>query len=354
MSSPPRQRFALIDALRGVAATSVMLYHYGTGDLRAPLAAKLPALAMLLMKKGWIGVQIFFVLSGYVIANTVGLRRPDLADAARFSLRRQVRLDPPYWVAMLVAVGVPWYLKLTLHDQRPVAMPRQVLAHLVYLQDILHFRPIQPVFWTLAIEVQLYMAFIVMLALLRRLPWAVSCVALVLSWAASLHAAVHWRFIGTGLFFVHWYLFALGAAVCWVRLKRFDARWVAPMLGVCLYAAARIHRLEPLFGALTAGVLLAAGRRDGLSRWLNWAPLTFLGRVSYGIYLLHPMAGSITRWRLSAFFGHDTFWGAVAMFVNAFIWTLVASHFLHTYVEKPAMAWAGRITWYRGPRPERE
>ncbi|MFO0626354.1 MAG: acyltransferase family protein, partial [Polyangiales bacterium] len=132
-----RRRFTLIDGLRGLAAVSVMIYHYCTSDMRGYLAAVLPAWFMAASRKGWLGVQVFFVLSGFVIAYAIGRREVDLPAAARFALRRQVRLDPPYWVSLALSCAVPWGWRLHLHDSRWAPSLADVGLHLVDLQDLL-------------------------------------------------------------------------------------------------------------------------------------------------------------------------------------------------------------------------
>ncbi|MEZ4394112.1 MAG: acyltransferase [Polyangiales bacterium] len=340
----PRTRFTLIDGLRGVAAVSVMIYHYCNGDMRPYLAQVIPAWTLFAARKGWIGVQVFFVLSGFVIAYAIGRREMTLGGAARFALRRQVRLDPPYWVSIALSCAWLWGWKLSLHDHRWTPSWTNVLAHVTYLQGILQIRPIQPVYWTLAIEVQFYMVFVAVLAALRRAPWLAPW-ALLGSGLYSLDLATHWR-VPTYWFAHHWYMFALGALTWWRLDKRLHPLPHAAFIAWVAYNAFKFGRLEPAAAALVATLITVAGVYDRLGRWLDLRWLQFLGAVSYGIYLLHPLTGAQLRWVLTAVMGS---WrspaGALAVVTLSSIATLGCAWLLHIAVEKPAMRLAARIRW---------
>jgi peptidoglycan/LPS O-acetylase OafA/YrhL len=104
MTQPrPQRRIAAIDSMRGVASLMVAFHHFD-GALGRDLAW-MPAVARTLLHEGALGVQIFFVLSGYVIALSTEKLEPCLANVGRFVLRRGTRLDPPYLVSIALAVG---------------------------------------------------------------------------------------------------------------------------------------------------------------------------------------------------------------------------------------------------------
>jgi peptidoglycan/LPS O-acetylase OafA/YrhL len=353
MTPPTRPRYVLIDALRGVAACAVMLYHFTGGDLRPGLTRAFGALALDLCHHGWLGVQVFFVLSGFVIANTIGDRSITAADAVRFGLRRQVRLDPPYWLSLALTILAPWIVRLLGHGGRPLPPARVVGAHLLYLQEILRVPTLQPVYWTLAIEVQFYLVFVAALALLRRvpktaIPWVVLGSAL-----PSLDAAMHWRLLH-GWFAPHWYLFVLGASTYWVTKRRIP---LAPHLALAAWVAWQgwqYDRLEPLGGVATVLLLTFAGRVGGLETWARARWLQFVGRVSYGVYLLHPLAASQARWHVGIHVNVRGAPGAVTVLAAAIALTLLMAWALHRAVEAPAMRLAAKIRWWHGDREAAE
>jgi peptidoglycan/LPS O-acetylase OafA/YrhL len=81
------QRFTFVDALRGLAALSVVLYHAYEGGHIAGLLAHLPAWATHLLRQGGMGVAVFLVLSGVVISHSVAGSRVSLSFVGRFMLR---------------------------------------------------------------------------------------------------------------------------------------------------------------------------------------------------------------------------------------------------------------------------
>jgi peptidoglycan/LPS O-acetylase OafA/YrhL len=347
MNATSRPRYALIDALRGLAACAVMLYHFTRGDLGPGLTKLFGPWFMVGCDYGWLGVQVFFVLSGFVIANSIGDRELSFGDAARFALRRQVRLDPPYWVSLAIAVLLPWWFLRIGFQGTPIPAPRVIGAHLLYAQDFLRLPPIQPVYWTLAIEVQFYLVFVVALALLR--PLATSLVPWVLAASAlyAFDAGMHWRFLH-GPFVPHWYLFALGASSYWVLKGRFS---LVAHVALALWFAWKgwqFRRVEPLSGVATALLITAAGKLGGLETWLRARWLQFLGRMSYGIYLLHPIAGGQARWHVGIKVDVTSGPGSFAVIVAGCGLTIGLAWILHRFVEEPSMRLAGRIRWWRG------
>jgi peptidoglycan/LPS O-acetylase OafA/YrhL len=88
-------RLKFVDGLRGIAASIVVLCH---------LVYRVNA--HLLELDGYIGVAMFFVLSGYVITMTVGDNQSSWRFLGRFAARRSLRLDPPYWASIATAIAL--------------------------------------------------------------------------------------------------------------------------------------------------------------------------------------------------------------------------------------------------------
>jgi peptidoglycan/LPS O-acetylase OafA/YrhL len=99
-------RFVFVDALRGLAALGVVLFHANEGHHITELFGYFPHFLQVGLENGSLGVLIFFVLSGFVIAHSLYEQRMSLSLLGRFTLRRSLRLDPPYWVAIALAIGI--------------------------------------------------------------------------------------------------------------------------------------------------------------------------------------------------------------------------------------------------------
>lgn len=252
-------RFPLLDALRGLAALWVFTFHFGFSE---SFHATLPLLYWI-TRRGHLGVPVFFVISGYCITASAAnsLRH---GDAIRqFLYRRMRRIYPTYWFSILATVALPFvvegisflktghfvfptkgFVRYGVVDWLGVFTLAKVFEPLpvVYLQT--KFADINAVYWTLAIEVQFYLA--VALALASRRIFLVLGL-LTLAAAGSMVIPGIWT---SGIFLPYWPTFAAGAL---------------------LYAI-----------------------RDSIPRWLfNWEPpwlLSALGAMSYSLYLLHgPM-----------------------------------------------------------------
>ena len=98
-------RLRFLDGLRAVAALAVLFHHlYYSSEFDKVFSSALPTWFAAFAEYCARGVQAFFVLSGFVIAYSLRDLRVDRRTAVSFALRRQIRLDPPYWICLAVAV----------------------------------------------------------------------------------------------------------------------------------------------------------------------------------------------------------------------------------------------------------
>src|SRR5690349_17798349 len=94
-------RFEFLDGLRGIAALGVIFFHFN-GSLKEH--SHFSQFLLSALDLGHLGVQIFFVLSGFVIAYSLRQEKLSCLFVLRFFVRRSIRLDPPYWVAALAII----------------------------------------------------------------------------------------------------------------------------------------------------------------------------------------------------------------------------------------------------------
>jgi peptidoglycan/LPS O-acetylase OafA/YrhL len=326
-------RLKLIDGLRGLAATAVMLDH---------LLARTPA--NWLGSRGYLGVAVFFVLSGFVITMVIGERPVSRAFLGRFALRRAIRLDIPYWVSIALTL-VLMALAVNIGVAKTFPSVAAVIAHLFYLQEILNFKEISPVYWTLCFEVQFYLSLILILWLFQALRFSVRSHTFLAAFSLSiiLSVLVHIGVLGTprGLMFPFWWAFALGALCYWVAAKRIS-QWyfLATLLLVCLSALAR-HGDWRMTSALTAGLLFLASRRGAMGRWLANPVTQFLGRISYSLYLLHQIVGWSVQSLALRYLGT---WSALAVGLTA---SLVSAWLAYLLIERPSIRLSHHVSLER-------
>jgi peptidoglycan/LPS O-acetylase OafA/YrhL len=363
-TSPPA-RFLLIDGLRGVAATMVMLYHFHFA-LRDEFARWLPEVVGDAFGLGWSGVEVFFVLSGFVIAFSIGERRITPGYVGRFALRRSLRLDPPYWGSLALAIGLAWLGNRLFPDvARPLPDVGVVLAHLVYLQGLLGLGQIVDVYWSLCLEIQFYLLLVTGLAvvqLLSRAP-AVRMARTVAFYVVFGALAVWSVLIGlgwweapvTGLFTSRWYLFFLGAMTWWAQAGTVSvALYRATWLALAVAQAAAGWHVPTCVGLAASALIHVAHQRGFLTTGLGGRGWQYLGRISYSLYLVHPIVG----WRAISvgkrWLGPDPSPAAcTGLFLGGILVSLLASEVFYRLLERPAIGLSRRVRLPRAPAPVR-
>jgi peptidoglycan/LPS O-acetylase OafA/YrhL len=350
------RRFVLVDALRGIAALAVLFHHLlFSSDLQITLWQVLPNWFAEFCHRGAFGVEIFFVLSGFVIAHSLRNVPLSLRSVGNFMLRRQIRLDPPYWTVLFAALlllfveaHVPWI------ERKPLPSFLDVVINLCYLQVITGTSPIISVSWTLCMEVQFYLVFILLLlagkslgrsgAKSRTLSAILVALLAIGSLLVPAHQYDHW-------FIQWWYYFAAGALGYWsVGNPRFRAAFIGFLI---FFFVVAVRQEEPgplLIGWTTALLLYTAGCLGTLTRWLDFAPLQYLGRISYSLYLIHLLV-VIYVLRLGYRLTGTNHAGAVFWFFLAGAISIVAAHGLYLLVEARSVRFAARLKPARKAAP---
>lgn len=290
---------ALVQALRGLAALWVALFHAYAGHHIPHLAALMPPVVrMMVFDWGEHGVPIFFALSGFVIAHSLRGATVTAPYMGRFMLRRAIRLDPPYWGAILLCILFAWLSAHARHEAYRLPSAGRVVAHILYLQEFLQVPEINPVFWTLTFEIQFYLVLCGALCLATaadRRGWAFGrrlIFALLFALALAGATGVTDRIV-PGLFIHFWHAFFVGTLAYWSIAGR---RFRLPLAILVLAIQLPIHHEESGFAivsAATALILLATSLNGWIYRGLNGRVFQWLGLISYSLYLLHnPVTGA--------------------------------------------------------------
>ena len=336
--SPERpQRFVFVDALRGIAAMWVVLYHIFEAKQVAHLELMLPKWTGQFIHMGYLGVAIFFVLSGFVITHSVDRQRVNAAYVGWFMIRRSVRLDPPYWASIMATLAVGAHAEMPSYGT--------LLAHMFYLQDLLRIKPLSPIYWTLCLEIQLYLVFALLVGIARRFRSSSTDLrSLFIIFTAAAQVAgvfpvglVYEATLPAGLFLPRWYAFLVGTFACWAVEGTIRRSTFYVYAGALLAGAINIHDVDAVVSVVVGVLLLEVGRAGNLRDWLNWRPLQFLGRISYSLYLLHGPITSVTLgytlYRLTPRTASwELFWLVIVLAANCIVawlfWRLVENPFM--------------------------
>lgn len=317
-------RFHFIDGLRGIAALMVMLFHFYS-LINKNTGANLPLDFVFL--KGHLGVQIFFVLSGFVIAYSIRHASLDLQFGTRFFLRRSLRLDPPYWIALLTMVFLSATSALLLKKEIPFSTST-LFANIFYVQDFLGYERLLPVSWTLCIELQFYL-FLVGLLILFKNTKGFFITLFVLSIDQSGPQVFFDRI--DGLFLPYWYSFFIGCTLAWVYLQKIERKiffiYLAGMLPL-------LYNLQAWMTAFTALAIFSAIHFDTLTKWLSAPLFGYFGSRSYSLYLIHWLVGMkgldiASRWLPGL--------PAPLLFLAAALLTLLGTELFYRKIERPSL-----------------
>ncbi|MEU5911908.1 acyltransferase family protein [Micromonospora sp. NPDC047527] len=335
-------RLYVLDGLRLVAALFVVGFHLTVfGDAwGGPDGASLPTLS-LYTQFGWLGVYLFFLISGFVICMSAEGR-----GLGQFAAARIIRLYPAYWFGVLATTAVLTLWPVVRQPQRP----GDVLTNLTMFNDLMGVDAVDSVYWTLAHELRFYLLFGLFVLVRGYTPRRVLFFAS--GWLiASLFA---YRSIpmltdllvprsaacfvgGMALFLIYRhgsdiYLWGLVGASWLVALQMIGT--VNPYApNRTMLSSTQISMVEAALVTLFYLVLaaVATGRLA-----VGWRWLTTAGALTYPLYLLHEYIGWVMIHYL-----HQVLPAWLTGLIVVVI-LLVASWLVHRFVEKPVSGWLRR------------
>lgn len=276
-----------LDALRGIAALAVVLFHYAN---RGPHLYPELGQANPVARYGQYGVHLFFVISGFVIFMTLERSTP-----RRFLITRFIRLYPIYWFCVLITAGVVVLAGLPGRETSAGV----TAVNMTMLQGFLRVPAVDGAYWTLAAELSFY-AQVGILYFTGALRGRLLLPVLYL-WVAVMTAitvvgsrlAGPWRVLDAFPGIVWMPIFIAGIAIsrAWSGDRR-PAVMALPM--VCAAVAAATQGIEVGVVSLVAVALVAITLFiQEATRWRIPRLLSFLGIVSYPLYLIHQNVGYV-------------------------------------------------------------
>lgn len=329
----PSVRVVELDALRGIAAVAVMAYHYTTRYTEQIGHAGGMPLDLL---AGKYGVQLFFLISGFVIFMTLERTR----NAMDFVVSRFSRLFPGYWSALAITSLVVYSIGLPL-QQLPL---RDWALNLTMVQEFLGGEHLDGSYWTLQIELFFYAQMLLwyMLGLLKRIHWIIAgwLVLAAIEGVCEKHGW-HFSYVLRELLILRFIpFFAMG--ILFYRIRQHPGEWPlnAAMIALCLFAIGIGER--PVFllvGTICCAIFIAFTL--GWLRFLNVRFFAWLGTLSYSLYLIHQAIGFAVIYRLEQL-GVQSLAACGAAVAVAFGLAMLLSY----GVERPAMRWI-RSEWKR-------
>lgn len=343
-----------LDGVRALAVLAVLVFHAQPS----------------LLPGGFVGVDVFFVLSGYLITRILldDVQQHGHLRLRHFWWRRWWRLGPAL-VLLLLAYGT--VVVMVLPPEAAQARGRDLLLAATYLSNWArawqwHALPDLGHTWSLAVEMQFYLLWPLLLMLVLRLSrrtgsglwWVVGLAVMCWLWRWHLQAqgaSLDRLYNGTD---TRAETLLWGAALACLRgpsghrpvarwARAWPAgQWVAPL--VLLAMVWRADWTDPWFyrWGITIVSAMSVLWIDGLMTgdaprqlaWLRWGPLVTLGQMSYGVYLWHfPIIRTLLHWELSGW----------ALLAGTVLLTLLAASVSRRCVELPLLAWRDRQPVHR-------
>ena len=374
-ASPPEHRseslnrVEAIDALRGLAALAVVIYHartifwiglaetYHRYGMRPDFNALLGYLSAP-FSYGGLGVTLFFVLSGYCIhrrgAGILAKNPHAHIDYPAFALRRFWRIYPTYVAALLITAAIDWLLVTKVGFRIP-GQDDSLFAFgvsLVTLQGYLApFFGTNGVFWTLAMEVHLYIAYPILFLLSKRIgpektllfTLFVSVGYLAINGVFGLEQHLPYRFQRGPVFLPYWFTWATGFYLAEIHAGRTrdlaKPWWPVIMLagiigGLLLTGAGYAVAADLCWALFFAGLLRWSLQPSGVRFWSGWlgTGLAAVGVFSYSLYAIHgPILELSYHLLVPADAGKfTTLWPAI----GAVLFTLVCAWLFFQLVER--------------------
>ena len=375
----PSDHIPFLDYLRGLAILVVFLFHCSatsfTGgqlelgwnglirNLKIPLS-HIPTLPATL---GWAGVSIFFVVSGFCIHLSHGRSRDK--DLGIFFLRRFFRIYPPYLVALLVfALIFPGsrlnFSSALLHTHSQFLYSIVTLvSHLALLHNLSGnvAWDINGAFWSIAVEVQLYLLYPLLLVMANRggwlrALWITGVIEIGLRTIAALFNIESTLLILNPLFF--WFSWTMGAALAEAYIKGQPI----PFTGRSLFFFPALLLLFYLFKPLShfCFTLVALSTVYAMSYWLRnpaatpssanrgafiFDHLRFAGLISYSFYLIHvPILDLWSSWLVTLLSGqHLPYLARFTLCAVSWFLILVPAYLFYRFIELPSIAWGKRV-----------
>ncbi|MEO5534133.1 MAG: acyltransferase [Pseudolysinimonas sp.] len=354
IASAGRLFFPLVDVLRAIGALLVVYSHLVGNFLDAhgrswPIDSFVDAVVIVPLhieiNLGWLGVALFFFVSGFVVTHAARDERP-----GTYLVRRLLRVYPPLIFTVLVVLVLAMAGVAIPGLEGPLT-PGDVLANMSLANFLLPLQPVMvAVGWTLVIEMAFYLGMFVLHALLRRMAWLVPPALLIGS--AIFVAASPWLGevgIRAAAYVALVPVLVIGQAT-YLAYRRLAPVWLAALYGVgaWLVLLFGVDRTSPLFRdpahsflantVVGFGIFLAAVLLEGRLRAPRVMAVT--ARRSYSLYLLHVPVGYPI---LTALVEYARFPYAPSL-VIAVLAVATATELSYRFIERPTIQLARLLT----------
>ncbi|WP_431676570.1 acyltransferase family protein [Kitasatospora sp. KL5] len=348
-ASPPattrrRPRLYVLDGLRLVAALAVVGWHYAGIERDTSIWGGRPGTYMpklhWVANYGWVGVELFFLISGFVICMS-SWGRP----VGHFVNSRITRLFPAYWFSVLLIAAVTFTVHAPWNKEVIKGSYSNVITNLTMMQEGVGGVDVDGVYWTLWVELRFYVLFGVLA--IGGLTYR-KVVSFCGGWLVLSVVTVSTHLPVLDFFFFPRFAPYFIAGVALYMIYRFGSNLLLwGIVGFSWMLAQNQLRLivadyywqkvsyDVAFALITLMFLVMIGVAAGWFGWIQWKWLTTAGALTYPLYLVHEQLGWQVIHRL-----HDNV-NAYVLVGSLTVGMLVFAWLIHRLIERP-MAYALR------------
>lgn len=311
-----------IQYLRGLAALGVVLCHY---------SASLPIMQALktIFDFGQAGVHVFFLISGFIIVFSLIKADYKVNKFFFFLAKRSLRIDPAYYVTIILTILLFEYFAAVspVKGNKFNLIPIQFIAHLFYVIPFTKYPFYSHVFWTLCVEFQFY--------LLIGLLYFISnnrIFKLIFLLAFSAASFKAWP---NGYYLVVNYAAIFSAGIWLVYLYQ-DQTWYNRIVVAFFLVLAERRFGIPIFILLSSCSLIILYFKQIIT------PLSFLGDISYSLYLTHTLMYAILDEVAKEFNLQTSNYALFWLFIETVL-AIIAAYCFYAIIEKPSLRFSKRI-----------
>lgn len=315
------KKISIIESLRAIAALSVCLFHF----ICTTVGLFDKNIVTDFFRFGRYGVHIFFVISGFIIPYSMYYSNYKIGSFFKFILKRFIRIEPPYLVSILLVISVIFF-KHFFHfgvDEYDELSWQRVLLHFGYLINFSsHYEWLNTVYWTLAIEFQFYLFVAISFFLFSSTKLQLRILAYLISFGMLFLPVTieHYPYYSC-LFLMGIITFLLKANM--IYKLEFWIVFVLCNVSVVIFC-------DPIFaivGSITSLIILYFPE-------IKVPLFDSLGKISYSIYLIHPIIGGGFINIASKHVTSNS--QKVGVVIVGILITLISAYLMYYFIEKPS------------------
>ena len=267
------KRIYELDGLRGLAAISLLLYHY-TSRFSEKFETNIIT-DIFNFKYGNYGVEVFFAISGFVIFMSI----EKIRNPFEFIYKRFIRLYPTFWICMLVT----FFFLLFFGPQILKVNLKQLIINFSMLPSLFNVQPVDGVYWTLKVEMAFYVL-ILFLLVVKQIQKV-----LLIGFIYILLGIIVFAILRLPMYYYYGTLFLTG--INFYQIWKNGGKWGNHLqIFLCLMLSFFMENRELMFVTLGVTSIFYLLVNEKL-KFLSLAPFIFLGKISYALYLLHQYIG---------------------------------------------------------------